>query len=353
MQQSVTAGAKLEAAASPRIDEAEKLRIQDDLERHYWKNIGKRILKDWRLYLMLLPLLLVFLFWRYMPLYELLTAFKMPDTTSTVIERDFVGFQHFYNLMFGADSAGFWQAFRNTFLLSFYGMLFGFPLPIIIALFLNEIKSNACRSVIQVAIYLPKFVSVVVITTLVHMLLSGGSAFSEPGILARALVSLGWVPEQNAQIGMMYAPQYFRAIYQVSGIWETAGYGSIVYFAAIIGISPTNYEAARIDGASKMAQIKYVVLPGITATITIMLILRVGELLTVGYEKVLLLYNSYTYSTADVVSTYVFQRAGIQQGAETNQSLASAADMINAVTSMLLVMGANKISRKASDTSLF
>ena len=331
----------------------ESVRIQDELERDYWKLILRRVRKDWRLYVMLTPLILVFLFWRYFPLYELITAFKMSDSTVTVLQRDFAGFQHFYNLMFGADSAGFWRAFRNTFLLSFYGLLFGFPIPIILALFFNEIKSDLDRSMLQVASYLPRFVSTVVITTLVSMLLAGGSAYSQPGILAQLLVRLGWIPAEDAMTGMLYIPQYFRAIYQVSGIWETAGYGSIVYFAAIIGISPTNYEAARIDGASKWAQIKYVVLPGILSTITIMLILRVGELLTIGYEKVLLLYNAYTYSTADVVSTYVFQRAGIQAGSQTNQSLASAADLLNAVTSMLLVVGANMISRKASDTSLY
>lgn len=330
-----------------------RLTIQDELERDYWKLILRRVRKDWRLYLMLLPLILIFLFWRYLPLYELLTAFKIDDTTKNVLERDFVGFQHFYNLIAGSDSVGFWQAFRNTFLLSFYGLLFGFPIPILLAILFNEVKSNGTRSLLQIATYLPRFVSTVVITTLVQMLLSAGSAFSEPGVLSQLFMKIGWIPEEAAQTGMLYLPQYFRAIYQVSGIWETAGYSSIVFFAAIIGISPTSYEAARIDGASKMAQIKYVVLPGILSTITIMLILRVGELLTIGYEKVLLLYNSYTYSTADVVSTYVFQRAGIQAGGQTNQSLASAADMINAVTSMLLVVGANMISRKASDTSLY
>ncbi|HWQ57670.1 MAG TPA: ABC transporter permease subunit [Clostridia bacterium] len=332
---------------------AEPLSLPDELEKHYWRDIGRRVLKDWRLYAMLLPLILVFLFWRYFPLYELVTAFKTSDTTVPVLERNFVGFSHFSNLMFGADSAGFWRAFRNTFLLSFYGLLFGFPVPIILALFFSEVKSNGYRSVLQVSTYLPRFVSTVVITTLVTMLLAGGSAFSQPGILAQALVKIGWIPDADAVKGLLYIPKYFRAIYLVSGVWETAGYGSIVFFAAVIGISPTSYEAARIDGATKLQQIKHVVLPGILSTITIMLILRIGELLTIGYEKVLLLYNSYTYSTADVVSTYVFQRAGIQSGATTNQSLASAADLINAVVSMLLVMGANLISRKASDTSLY
>lgn len=331
----------------------EQLRLQDDQERYYWRDIGRRVMKDWRLYVMLLPLILVFLFWRYFPLYELVTAFKTSDTTVKVMERNFVGFSHFYNLMFGADAPDFWRAFRNTFVLSFYGLLFGFPVPILLALFFSEIKSNFYRGLVQVFTYLPRFVSTVVITSLVTMLLAGGSAFSQPGILAQALVKIGAIPAADALKGMLYIPKYFRAIYLVSGVWETAGYSSIVFFAAIIGISPTSYEAARIDGATKMQQIKHVVLPGILSTITIMLILRIGELLTIGYEKVLLLYNPYTYSTADVVSTYVFQRAGIRAGATTNQSLASAADLINAVVSMLLVMGANLISRKASDTSLY
>ena len=331
----------------------EQLSLRDEQEKYYWRNIGRTIARDWRLYLMLLPLFLVLLFWRYFPLYELVTAFKTSDTTVDVFDRNFVGFAHFYNLMFGADSSGFWQAFRNTFLLSFYGLLFGFPVPILLALFFSEIRSNGYRSVLQISTYLPRFVSTVVITSLVTMLLSGGSSYSQPGVLAQALVKLGWVPNTDAMTGMLYIPKYFRSIYLVSGIWETAGYSSIVYFAAIIGISPTSYEAARIDGATKLQQIKHVVLPGILSTITIMLILRIGELLTIGYEKVLLLYNPYTYSTADVVSTFVFQRAGIQAGATTNQSLASAADLINAVVSMLLVMGANMISRKASDTSLY
>ncbi len=331
----------------------EALRIRDEQEKHFWSGVWRTMRKDWRLYLMLLPLLLIFLLWRYLPLYELVAAFKLDNATLPVLERDFVGFANFGRLIFGSDAAGFWSAFRNTFLLSFYGLLFGFPIPIILALFFNEIKSDGYRSILQVASYLPRFVSTVVITTLTYMLLSGGSAYSEPGVLAQFFEGAGLISNEHAQTGLLYLPQYFRAIYQVSGIWEMAGYNSIVFFAAIIGISPASYEAARIDGASKMAQIRYVVLPSILSTIVIMLIVRVGELLNVGYEKVLLLYNSYTYSTADVVSTFVFQRAGIQAGGVPNQSLASAADMINAVTSMLLVMGANLVSRRASETSLY
>ncbi len=230
--------------------------VRDDVEKHYWLHVCRTVAKDWRLYLMLIPMLLVFLFWR---------------------------------------------AMRNTFLLSFYGLCFGFPMPIILALFFNEIKSNIARSVYQVMTYLPKFMSTVVMTSLVTMLVKQGSLTSNMGIVSQRLCNLGLISQEVAQGGLLNQPGFFRAIYQISGIWESAGYDSIVFFAAIIAISPTSYEAAQIDGAGKMAQMKYVVLPSILSTIVIMLITRIGSLLNIGYEKVLLLYNTNTYVTADVV----------------------------------------------------
>ena len=244
----------------------------------------------------------------------------------------------------------FWRAFRNTFLLSFYGLCFGFPMPIIIALFFNEIRSNVLRSVYQVITYLPKFMSTVVMTSLVMMLVKQGSLTSGMGILSQFLEWLGLVSHDVANGGLLNNPSFFRSIYQISGIWEGAGYDSIVFFAAIIAIAPTSYEAAQIDGAGKLAQMRYVVLPCILSTIVIMLITRIGSLLNVGYEKVLLLYNPNTYVTADVVSTFA-QRYGM--GANPVPGLASAAEMMNNVIGMLLVIGANTISRKASNVSLY
>jgi putative aldouronate transport system permease protein len=343
-----------DSESTQKLEEKVNIAVLDELEKHYWKNIGKKIIKDWRLYLMVLPMVLVFFLWRYMPLYGLIGAFKVNDTTVQIFDREFVGINYFYKLIFGEDSAGFWQAFRNTFMISFYGLLFGFPVPIILALFFNEVKSNILRSSIQICTYLPRFVSTVVITTLITMLLKGGSIFAEPGILAQFFDKIGLVSSEDAYRGMLRVPKYFRAIYQISGIWETAGYNSIVFFAAIIGISPTSYEAAKIDGASKLAQLRYVVLPGMASTITIMLILNLGGLLSIGYEKVLLLYDKEIYSTADIVSTYVFRMAGMDGGQEnTNQALASAADLMAAVLSMLLVIGSNMVSRKVSETSLY
>ncbi len=325
--------------------------VRDDVEKHVWRHVGMTILRDWRLYLMLVPMLLVFLFWRYLPMYELLGCFKVSDEVLPVSEQLFSGFSYFKRLLVGGDSMSteFWRALRNTFLLSFYGLLFGFPMPIILALFFNEIRSNIVRSTCQVLTYLPKFMSTVIMTSLVTMLVKQGSLTTSMGIVSRALASLGLITEEVANAGLLNNPDFFRAIYQISGIWEGAGYDSIVYFAAIIAISPTSYEAAQIDGAGKMAQMRYVVLPSILSTIVIMLITRIGSLLNIGYEKVLLLYNTNTYVTADVVSTFA-NRYGLE-GAQ--KGLAAAAEMMNNVIGMLLVISANTIARKASDTSLY
>ncbi len=326
--------------------------VRDDVEKHCWLHVGRTIVKDWRLYLMLVPMLLVFLFWRYFPMYELLGCFKVSDTVTPVSQQLFSGFSYFKRLLLGGDSLStdFWRAMRNTFLLSFYGLCFGFPMPIILALFFNEIRSNAARSVYQVLTYLPKFMSTVVMTSLVTMLVKQGSIIGQMGIVSQALVKLGVISQEVGNAGLLNNPGFFRAIYQISGIWEGAGYDSIVYFAAIIAISPTSYEAAQIDGANKWAQMRYVVLPSILSTIVIMLITRIGSLLNIGYEKVLLLYNTKTYVTADVISTLSY-RTGLSGGAGTG--IASAAEMMNNVVGMLLVIGANTIARKAANTSLY
>ena len=298
--------------ATGRYRESPEQAVRDDVEKHYWLHVGRSILKDWRLYLMLIPMLLVFLFWRYFPMYELLGCFKVSDEVLPVSEQLF-------------------------------------SMPIILALFFNEIKSNIARSVYQVLTYLPKFMSTVVMTSLVVMLVKQGSLTSGMGIVSQFLAKVGWISEEVARSGLLNNPRFFRPIYIISGIWESAGYDSIVFFAAIIAISPTSYEAAQIDGAGKWAQMRYVVLPSILSTIVIMLITRIGSLLNIGYEKVLLLYNTNTYVTADVVSTFA-QRYGLAGAAK---GIASAAEMMNNVVGMLLVIGANTIARKASDVSLY
>ena len=326
--------------------------VRDDVEKHYWRHVWLAVVKDWRLYVMLVPMLLVFLFWRYFPMYELLGCFKVSDNVIPVSQQLFSGFSYFKRLLIGGDglSTEFWRALRNTFILSFYGLCFGFPIPIILALFFNEIRSNVARSIYQVLTYLPKFMSTVVMTSLVTMLVKQGSLTTGMGIVSQFLSGVGLISPEVANTGLLNIPSFFRSIYQISGIWESAGYDSIVFFAAIIAISPTSYEAAQIDGADKMAQMRYVVLPSILSTIVIMLITRIGSLLNIGYEKVLLLYNSNTYVTADVVSTLA-NRVGM--GSNPQPGIAAAAEMMNNVIGMLLVIGANTIARKASNTSLY
>ena len=328
----------------------EREQVQQYYEKHHWKFVGKRILKDWRLYVMLLPLVFVFIFWRYLPMYGLTVAFKNFDAGLGIMGSDFVGLAGFKAIM---TDPLFWRAFRNTFMLAFYGLLFGFPFPIILALLFSEVKNQVYRSIVQIFSYLPKFVSLVVITTLVQLLVAPQTETFGGGIISQALTTVGLIPQGAKLLG---DPQYFRAVYQVSGIWEAAGYGSIVYFAAILSISPTSYEAARMDGASKMSQIRYVTFPGIASTLTIMLILEIGKLFTVGYEKVYLLYNNSIYETADIVSTYVMRNAGMT-GSEVasvlSKSIAASADLFNALIAMMLVIGSNMIARKISDTSLY
>ena len=297
--------------------------VRDDVEKNRWKLNWQLIVKDWRLYVMLIPMILVFLFWRYLPMYELLGCFKITEVGKKVAEMKWCGFANFKLLMFGTSTQT--------------------------SAFFNEIKSDILRSIYQVLTYLPKFMSTVVMTTLVTMLLKQGDLVSGTGIVSLALAKLGIISREAADAGLLNNPNYFRAIYQISGIWEGAGYDSIVYFAAIIAVSPTSYEAAQIDGAGKMAQMRYVVIPCILSTVVIMLINRIGSLLSIGYEKVMLLYRANTFVTADVVSTFAY-RLGLEGG---SQAIASAAEMINNITGMILVIGANSIARKASDVSLY
>ena len=330
--------------------------VRDETEKNKWKTTGFTILKDWRLYLMLVPMLLVYLLWRYLPMYELLAAFKDPTSGLTVGQQTWYGLSNFQELFFGAQSNLFWRAFRNTFIIAFYGLLFGFPFPIILALFFNEVRSNIARSILQVCVYLPKFMSTVIITTLAIVLFRGPSTPGTTegvGIISKFLL---WISPsaqleqtiKNSTYGLVFSTRYFRAIYQIVGLWEHAGYDSIVFFAAVIAVSPTSYEAAQIDGAGKMAQMRYVVIHSILSTVVIMLIMKVGSLLSVGYEKVYLMENTDNYAAADIVATL-----SNRWGEQGNKALGIAAEMVNNLIGMILVIGANAVSKRAADVSLY
>lgn len=328
--------------------------ILEELERTKWKRVGANLLKDWRLYVLLIPLMTFMLLFRYLPISGILQGFKRESSLGNILESDWQGLAHLkkmFNMDIESYGPYFWRAFRNTFVNSMYGLFFGFPIPIFLALLFSEVKNTAYRSVIQVFVYLPHFLSVVVTSSIIIIWCSPKIGNAEPGLLARIFETFGWIDTKVGQEILM-TPRYFRPIFQIAGVWEGAGYGSIVYFAAIIAISPTNYEAAKIDGATKLQQIRYVTMPGMAPTLSIMLILRIGQILNIGFERVLLLYKSQTYETADVISTYVYRSTG-RDGSRSDLSLGVVADLFNSIIAMCLVLGANAISRRVSDTALF
>lgn len=308
------------------------------------KSICKALVRDWRLYVLLLPLVVWFALWAYKPMGGLLIAFKRFDSSLGVINSEFKGLNNFFNLMTGVHRTAFWQAFRNTFIISAYGLVFGFPVPILLALLFSEINARGVRSLAQTITYLPHFLSEVTITGIVLMLVYSGTR--SQGIVAQVLTQLGLV---DGSTPIIQQANYFRPLYIITGIWKESGYNSIVYFAAIMGISPALYEALKMDGGNKLQEIRYVTLPGMSGTLIIMVIMRIGRMLSIGYERVLLLYNSNIYVTADVLSTFE-QRIGILTG---NYEIGAAASLFNSLIAFALVIGANTISRNISKTSLW
>ena len=314
------------------------------LRPHASEKIKASIRKDWRLYVLLLPMVIWYLVWMYKPMGGLLMAFKRYEPTLGLLKSDFKGVDNFLNLMTGIHKTEFWQAFRNTFIISSYGLIFGFPVPILLALFFSEITHNMTRKVTQTITYLPHFLSEVTITSIVLMLVYNG--VQSTGLLARIFIDNGWLDPGSPFIQQA---KYFRPMYIITGIWKESGYQSIIYYAAIMGISPTLYEAIKMDGGNKFQEIKYVTMPGMAPTLIIMIIMRIGRMLSIGYVRVLLLYNTNTYITADVLSTFE-QRIGILSG---SYGIGSAASLFNSLIAFALVLGANTISRNISKTSLW
>lgn len=308
------------------------------------KKIWKAVKKDWRLYVLLLPLVVWFVLWAYKPMGGLLIAFKRFDPQFGIWGSEFKGIDNFLNLVSGVNKVEFWQAFRNTFIISAYSLIFGFPVPIILALLFSEIGNDTVRKLMQTATYLPHFLSEVTITGIALMLVYSG--VRSTGIVASLLQHIGLI---EPGVSIMQKSNYFRPLYTIVGIWKESGYNSIVYFAAIMGISPTLYEALKVDGGNKFQEIRFITFPGMAPTLIIMIIMRIGSMLTIGYERVLLLYNANIYVTADVLSTFE-QRIGILSG---NYGIGAAVSLFNSLIAFALVVGANTISRNISETSLW
>lgn len=302
--------------------------------------------KNWQLWVMVLPLLLWLFFFAFKPLYGISIAFLKYSPFKGIAGSDFVGLKNFRDLMFGPSKDLFWRAFRNTVLISTYGLVFGFPIPIILALMFHELRSSRYRKMVQTVTYAPHFISEVIVSSLVLTMLALNTGLFNV-VFEKIVTFFGGT---YRQIHFMAESQYFRGIYTLSGIWKEAGFSSIVFFSALCGISPELYEAARMDGAGRFRQIWNISLPGIMSTIVIMLIIRVGNILNVGYEKVLLLYNTEIYDTADILSTFTY-RLGIANN--PNYGLSTAASLMNSLIGFAMVIAANRISRKLSETSLW
>ncbi|MBO4884855.1 MAG: sugar ABC transporter permease, partial [Clostridia bacterium] len=292
-----------------------------------WEIIKRDFEKHWPVYLMVLPVLAFYIIWCYGPMYGIIIAFNDYKPKKGFLGSPWVGLD-WYREFFRGPFA--WRTIRNTLLISIYNMLIGFPAPIVLALMLNEMRSIAYKRVVQTITYIPHFISLVVMSGLLIDFLSSD------GVITTVLSKVFGLPSKNY---LGYA-QYFRTVYIGSEIWQHLGWDSIIYLSALSAVDQELYEAARIDGAGRLKQTWHVTLPGIAPTITILLILRIGQLLSVGYEKIILIYNASTYETSDVISTYVY-RVGIT---DSKFSRSTAINTLNSAVNFMLVVLANKVS---------
>ncbi|WP_378949455.1 ABC transporter permease [Paracoccus sp. R86501] len=300
------------------------------------QRVGDHLKREWQLYLLLLPTIIWLLVFLYKPMYGLQIAFKDYSIFRGVAGSPWIGLEHFYTL-FGNDQ--FLRALKNTVIISFYSLLFGFPVPILLALMFNEVLNATFKKTAQTIVYLPHFISSVIIAGIVI------TAFSPSAGIVNTV--MGWFGVDP--VYFLTKPEWFRPIFVGTGIWQEAGFQSIVYLAAMAGISPTLYESAVVDGASRWQMVWKITLPSILPTIIIMLIIRIGNMLEVSFEMIILLYQPATYETADVVNTFIY-RQGLQGG---QYDLAAAAGLFNAVVAFVLVMTANTVAKRYSRTSLW
>ena len=298
--------------------------------------VWSEIVRDRQLYFMLIPFLLYYIMFHYVPMYGLKMAFQNYKPFLGMAKSEFVGFEHFINFF---TSPYAYRVIRNSLLINIYDVAVHFTLTIVFAILLNEIAFKKAKTFVQTVMYMPHFISTVIVAGLVVTMLSPSS-----GIINVIIEALGGEKKY-----FLAQPQYFRTIYVLMNSWAGVGFGTIIYTSAICGIDDSLYEAASIDGAGRFQKIWHITIPGIKATIATMLILRMGSMLTVGADAVLLLYQPVTYETADVISTFVY-RYGVEQG---GYSYATAVGLFNGLISLILVVTANKISKKVSESSLW
>lgn len=286
-------------------------------------------------YFMLLPVVAYFVVFHYIPLLGAQIAFRQYSPKGGIWNSKWVGLQHFSDFV---NSYYFLRLFRNTLLISVLDILFGFPAPIILALLLNEVKGRWFKRTVQTITYLPHFISIVVVSGMIL------DFFGRTGVVNNVRAFLGL-----QTVAFMTEPTWFRPIFVGSGIWQQVGWGSIVYLAALTSVDQELYEAATIDGAMRFRQLIHITLPGIAPTVIVMLILRMGRIMTVGYEKVLLLYNPNTYETADVISSFVY-RKGIL---DASYSYSTAVSLFNSAINFTILVTFNRLCRRVTESSLW
>jgi putative aldouronate transport system permease protein len=285
---------------------------------------------------MFIPCLVFYVVFRYGPMYGIIIAFKKYNVYQGIIKSPWVGFKYFEQFFRSKD---FFLLMRNTVLLGLYHFLWTFPCPIIFAILLNEIKAEKFKKTVQTVSYLPSFLSIVIIVSMVIDMLSPGQ-----GIINRMLVFFGLEKQY-----FMIKPKWFRTIYIASDIWAGTGFGSIIYLSALSSIDQNLYEAGKVDGCNRFNAIMHITLPSLFPTIATMFIIRAGNIFRIGYEKVLLMYNPMTYEVADIFSTYVYRKGLL----ESNYSYATAVGLFESVIALIMLVSANALSKKLSESSLW
>jgi putative aldouronate transport system permease protein len=308
---------------------------QGGVAASFWNRFIKDFVLNKYLYVMMLPVLIYYITFHYGPMYGAIIAFKDYTPIKGVFGSEWVGLEHFRAFF---ESYYFWRILKNTVLISLYTLCFEFPAPIILAIMINELRNRKFQRFVQTITYMPYFISLIVICGMIKDFTNSG------GILNTLFTYFG-----ANDTAMLQKPELFRAIYVISEIWQKIGWESIIYIAALMGIDQEQYEAARMDGASRWKQIWHITLPGIIPVIAIMFILRMGNMLNVGFEKIILLYNPSTYDTADVISSFVYRKGLLEFG----WSYSAAVGIFNSVINLALLVTANHLSRKVSQSSLW
>src|SRR5215216_444559 len=325
-----------EYAASVLEDGREQPRLADPKRTSQWYRAQKSFRRHWQLYLVMLPALLYFLVFRYIPIANSVLAFKDYNVVQGIWGSPWAGFKYF-ELFFG--NPVFWTLIRNTLGISLYSLVVGFPIPIILAICLNEIRDGFFRRFTQLVTYVPYFISTVIVVSMLMLLLS-----PQLGAVNLMLEGLGQKP-----INFLAVPGLFAGIFAWSGAWQFSGYAAVIYLAALSGIDPQLHDAAKVDGASRLQKIRHVDLPGIMPVILVILILNVGSLLSVSFEKVFLMQNPLNLATSEVISTYVY-KIGLLNA---NYSFATAVGLFNSVIGMILLLLVNAFAKRVANTSLW